>query len=95
MVRCLECLIPHNPPNNNNSNLYSAFLNTQRRFTWGEETVTNRTKKKESRQNKQTGHIGNNKKGKQTGEAVWVTSSGKGLAGESELEEKCFKGLPK
>jgi len=61
----------YNNNNNNNSNLYSAFLNTQRRFTWGPETVTSRnTTKMESRENKQTGHIDNNKKGKQTGEAV-------------------------
>jgi len=40
-------------------------------FTWGQETVTNRTEqnKWKGKRNKQTGHIGN---GKQTGEAVWV-----------------------
>jgi len=31
---------------NNNSNLYSTFLNTQKCFTWGQEAVTNRTKQK-------------------------------------------------
>jgi len=34
---------------------------------------------------------GNNKKGKQTGEAVWVISG----ASESELEEVCFEGVLK
>jgi len=41
------------------SNLYSAFLNTQRRFTRGQETVTNRTKQRngKTKQTEQTNKI--------------------------------------
>jgi len=71
--------------------LYSAFL-VHKDASQGTRDKQNKTKRKQTKQTNRT--YGNNKKGKQTGEAV-SRIGGKGLAGESELEEMCFEGLLK
>ena len=78
--------------NNNTLFLYSAFLNTQRRFTCAKTNKTiqqHKYKRQRIKQNKQTEHFSK----KLCEMSHVVEGREQGLAGEGEFEEVSFEGL--
>ena len=86
MEKCTKA-IEKNCNNNNNSFLYSAFLNTQRCFTCAETNSKNTKDRGSNKTNKQNSLV------KKLCEMSHVVEGREqGLAGEDEFEEVSFEG---